>query len=443
VSVTSSFGTWYYVDPVNGNDASPSGPYKTIAKGLGKITVGDTLYIRGGYTYYENGLKVDGIAQNIRGPARTYIDAYDTGNGYPTVVGTDVDFANSGPGTHGILIKNCKYLTIRQLQFQRFNQSGIEVDGATQADSNNNTVEYCNTWRTGSSGIRTTNSSSIAIHHCNVQDACLAWWQECITADHVNNIWVYNNNVQWGGGPNGGEAIDLKVGCTNGYMRNNWINQVNRMNLYIDGWDKDSYSIDIYKNLAQNGGGPGISICTEAGNTNVTKWIRVWDNIVAYNASGINFTANGGGPTHKVDDVKVFHNTFDHCANGVYLSNIEATNVVIKYNIITNCSTQKIWLNGGWNNTTDPGYNPSNIPAGLTVFQNLVWGGTGWEGHLGGNNLHVDPSYWGLGGIPAQYTLNSNSPARNQSAGTDASFVSDDYGNKSRGTTRDLGAFEY
>lgn len=79
----------YYADPVNGHDnnaGSLSAPVKTLRAGIGKLSAGDTLYLREG-NYYENGVDID-----VSGTASLRITIKNYLGEYPVIDGGYQDF---------------------------------------------------------------------------------------------------------------------------------------------------------------------------------------------------------------------------------------------------------------------------------------------------------------------------------------------------------------
>ena len=144
-------GSTYYTDGNNkgGNDCNDSWagtlsqPFCTIAKGISKLTPGDTLYVRGGnYPSFDNG--------NKSGTVGGYITISGYNNEMPIV-----------NGGIGIRLWNASYIKIKG--FEVTGATGNWSGGITLDNSNNNIVESNKTHdniASGISGIKVYNSSS-------------------------------------------------------------------------------------------------------------------------------------------------------------------------------------------------------------------------------------------------------------------------------------------
>ncbi len=459
-STITTHATIFYVNGSGGSDGnnglSPTSAFATVDRGILQLNnagPGNTLLIAGNHTYVEipRALTVAGTSSTP-----TLIDAYNTGGNQalnPKIQGQ----GNTGQLSNdfGLHLQNCKFVTVRNIQVYNNYQYGIAVDGDsvnhTTIASTDNVVEFCSSDNTGKSGIAAHDGSNITIRYSTVTHAVQWQSQECITMNNITGPWVYGCTVSTPGTPaNGGEGIDFKVGSNSGAMHDNVVNGIQRLNLYVDSGSltQSAHDIDIYRNLSIAGGGCGIDVATEIGSgTTVTSNVRIFNNVVSGNGGGgLSFGVSGNGPSHLVNNVHAYHNTIDSCHDGVYFTNSSFTNLTLQYNIITNPSAQKVYLLTGWNNVNDSGY-PSNMPSGIVAFNNVVYGGTGWEGqqngtHVAASNIHSDPLYSGTGTVPATLRIQSGSPAIGLDTDTNAAFVTDDFRAQSRGSSRDAGAFQ-
>ncbi len=433
--------TTYYVNGATGSDANPgtsAQPFATIGRIYSSLNPGDTLRIAGNCTYAAAGLVLSNKTGTASAPI--VIDAYNT-NGDPAqrpVIQGPNNPVVSG-STPGLALSHCSYVTIRNLSLLDQAAAGVEVDSCS-----NVTVEFCQTQYTGSSGVRSTNSSNVTVRYNTVQYAVQGGYNECITLDGVSGFSVYGNyvglrntNPPTG---DGGEGIDTKDGSQNGAVYENIIDQICRMNIYVDGWDKNCGNIDVYGNICQNGGGDGLVTAMENGNSTVTlSNVRIFNNVCSGTKSGVYFNGGGGGSAHQLNNTQVYHNSADNVSNGLYLSNHQAVNTTMKYNALGANCTNSVYLMANTNNPT-----ASQVPAGLQCFNNVCF--KGWVATYGGSNIFKDPKFTGVGGIPTQFLLQSTSPAISvdtDASGSGASFVTRDFRTQLRDASRDAGAYEY
>ncbi|MEM9005241.1 MAG: right-handed parallel beta-helix repeat-containing protein [Cyanobacteria bacterium P01_F01_bin.86] len=158
------------------------------------------------------------------------------------------------------------------------------------------------------------------------------------------------HNVLYGGNK---EGIDVKVGSRNGVIHNNAVTKGAEVSggyggyqggpaIYVDGYQVDSFNIDITNNLVFNNRADGITIGDEVPEHGDTRDVKVSGNLVWDNGEeGVN---GGVGLTVQanVNDVEVFDNVFD---GNVQALQIDGTtfqggenpdNVLVYQNVLAN-----------------------------------------------------------------------------------------------------------
>lgn len=242
-----------YVSPT-GNDAttwannSSTSPWKTITKAGQSALAGDTVNIAAG-TYIQP-LKVlnSGTAS-----ARIVFQPW-SGNKDVIIKKYTVDIA----GKSYITIKN---LIVQDVYISNPNGAGDTIGIAVSAPSTgvtitgntikNTTGSAIAAWGAGPGsgpGGRTATYDykgvrNLLVEANIIQDAVVNGWNEAITIAYgVDNFFVRNNFLTRSASinnSNGGEAIDIKEGASNGFIYGNLITQYNGNMIYLDAGGHD------------------------------------------------------------------------------------------------------------------------------------------------------------------------------------------------------------
>jgi len=203
---------------------------------------------------------------------------------------------------------------------------------------------------------------------------------------------------------------------------------MNRLGIYIDAWDKDTHTIDVYGNSVSNCTSDGFVVVSEAGG--LLHDIRIFNNIAYSNdGSGIVVAAWGEpGYAHPVQDVLIVNNTFYGNGSagwgcGISVENPEADNIELINNI---CS-------GNISQISTEAYG-----SGLVVEYNLI---NGYTDEYGTNYVEGDPDF--VSASAGNFHLTSDSPAIDAGTSTNAPAVDFDGTSRPQGSGYDIGAFEY
>jgi len=300
-------------------------------------------------------------------------------------------------------------------------------------DYSNNTV---------SSGIAFWNIDNITIDNNEVELACNNGEQECITIAVTSNFWVMNNDIHDNGpGTRGGEGIDLKDGANNGVVYKNTVHDMNnRLGIYIEAWDKETYNIDVHQNLVYNvNGADGFTASSERGGN--LHNVKVYNNIV-YNCSnyGMSISRNTGNNS-PINDITFINNTI--YKNGIYNgtagqwggaiyveADINLSNIIIRNNLCYDNENFQVAFESGVD------------AAQITVDSNLIYPYNGADGEVRGTNyVEADPKF--TDAANQDFTLQATSPAKDAGSATGA--PTNDYTGTVRpqGAGIDIGAYEY
>ena len=416
----------YYVAP-GGNNGWPGTegqPWATIQHAAETLTPGDLVYIKGG-TYTER------VTPSNSGSAGNVITYAAYQSDLVTIDGSGIALPSWGGGLFGI--SGLSYITVKGLRVINAgpgdNDVGILVDS-----SNNVVISNCSTYNTTSSGIAAWNSTNITIAGNEVELACNDGEQECITVANTDTFVIRNNHVHHGGpGSIGGEGIDAKDGSRNGKVFANHVHHINRLGIYVDSWDKHTYAIEVYGNLAHHCAGDGFALAAENGG--LLEAVGVFNNI-AYANDNVGLTIGGWGEpgaTHPMTGITVINNTFHGngtagWGGGILIDNPEVTGLVIRNNICSENSDFQI-------------ANEASAPAPI-VDHNLIDGTQSYSGAINGSNYQTgDPLFFDWTG--ADYHVLMGSPAIDTGSLTDAPVDDYDGSPRPQGAGYDIGSFEY
>ena len=445
-SITGASTQNYFVDPLNGNNSnngtSVTQAWATIQKGVASIPSGATLILRGG-TYFG---KVT-VPTTCNGTAArpTTIKSLD---GELAII----DGLNSGVQWEGLFSFNQnQYITLEGIKVQNGFWYGINV-----VNSNNILVDGCQTFNTRASGIYANGCSFLTVINNNVRKACQGnvrdangnGTQEDVSIVASNNFKVTKNEV-WDstvGNSAGGEGIDVKGGSRDGEVSYNYVHDIVPLGIYIDAGSGEEYNIRVFGNKVYRTGGFGLA--GELGGH--LHEVYLYNNVViGSKGSGLVFQSIGNG---KFTNIYFVNNTFyNNCVNttlsfigdiGSYTTNASSSNIVIRNNIFHNRGTQtkfSVWY---------------NLPAAHVISHNLFYdfkasanGSLSYtSSNLTVNDLQVDPQFNNI--AIEDFSLLPTSPAINKGTpitlpNSTTPLFATDYNGNPKGTTWDMGAYEY
>jgi parallel beta-helix repeat protein len=413
-------GNTYYVSP-GGDDSDPGTidfPWQTIQHAADTLAAGDTLYIRAG-TYPEQV-----IPQNSgsAGQAITYA-------AYPGEAVTLDGAVVTVPQYQGLFYIGARdYIQVSGLRIANSNEAGILADGCSHV-----TIENNSTYNTSSSGIGVWGCSNVVVAGNRVEEACGGGMQECISVGGTDTFAVHDNEVL----NCHKEGIDAKDGSSNGQVYRNHVHHTDRVGFYVDAWDKHTYNIALFQNVAYDSlDNNGFALASEAGG--LLENVRVYNNI-AYNNRYLGLAFSNCcpdlSPTHPMRGITVVNNTFynnglDPWGGGITVDNPDIQDVTIRNNIVSQNLSFQIVVSPG-------------VPtATLSIDHNLIDGFRGYEGEVYGDAyVEGDPRFVDPAG--GNFHLQGDSPAIDQGSATDA--PNDDYDGQPRpaGAGYDIGADEY
>jgi parallel beta-helix repeat protein len=323
-----SSGTVYYVAPT-GSDWNPGTedkPWQTIQKAADTLVTGDTVYVKAG-TYHER------VQPQNSGSADNYI----TYAAYPgdtvTIDGTGVNVPDWG----GLFdITDRSYIRVSGLRIMNAgpgpHNPGILVDLSSYVIIENNYV-----YNSSDSGIGVWDSEQVIVDRNEVVAACYDGYNESISIGGTDGFEVRYNHVHDGQK----EGIDAKDGSRNGEVYGNHVHDMDAVGIYVDAWDKHTYSIEIFGNVVYDiADNDGFAVASETGG--VLEDIRIYNNVAHHNRyCGLSITANGpGGPggERPMNGIHVVNNTFydngwETWGGGIAVDNPDAQSVVIRNNI--------------------------------------------------------------------------------------------------------------
>ena len=414
------FAPYYYVS-TDGDDDNPgteAQPWRTIQKAADTLVAGDTVYIKAG-TYQERV-----IPQNS-GTAGNYIVYTAYPGDAVTIDGANITVPEWG-GLFEIVEKN--YIRVSGLRVMNagpnLHNPGILVDGSSHIIIENSYV-----YHTSDSGIGVWSSDNVTVDHNEVELACYNGYNEGISVGGTDTFEVKNNHVHH----SQKEGIDAKDGSSNGKVFNNHVHHTDAVGIYVDAWDKHTYSIEVFENVVHDIAANGLALASEQGG--LLENVRVYNN-VAYNNKWCGLHLHTCcTDNHPVRDVKIINNTFydngwDPWGGGILVENPDVENVVIRNNICSQNRSFQIAVD-------------ANVPAGnVTTDHDLIDGYRGDEGEIRGDDyVEDDPMFVNPAG--ADFHLQENSPAIDQGSPADA--PSDDFEGHARpyGAGYDIGADEF
>lgn len=316
-----SHAATYYVDrnhalANDGNPGTSTLPFATINKGAQVAVAGDHVVVRTGtypevvrlpksgqsgrpITFSASGAVVVKPAKrvywtgafDILGKTDLVIEGFRIENAY---IGLNVDRAGSVPSARIVLRNNYVYIT-------------------------------------ESAGIRVSDSDNVTVDSNVVEKGVWGGVAENITISGATNFVVNNNEVFRGPWTMNGrtveskEGINVKDGSRNGRVTNNEVHDLERLGIYVDGWDTGVSNVEISGNTVYRCR-YGIAIASEKGG--LVKDILISNNITHNNREfGIvvaKWVNNG-----RRENIRIVNNTvYGNVVGGI---NIGTTNLYRVY----------------------------------------------------------------------------------------------------------------
>ncbi|MBF0563804.1 MAG: right-handed parallel beta-helix repeat-containing protein [Nitrospirae bacterium] len=411
----------YYVSATGKDSAKGdiTGPWRTVQHASNVAVAGDTVYIRTG-TYNER------VVVTNTGVAGGYITFSAYPGESPTIDGKGVAVSD-GQGLFDFTGRS--YLKISGL---RIINSASAALFAYTPDNIILTNNY--TYNSVSSGIGIWGGSNVTIDNNEVELACNDGAEESITIAGTYNFEVMNNLVHDGGpGDYGGEGIDVKSGSHDGTIHDNTVYNINAVCIYIDAYAKHTYNIGVYNNEVFNCSTDGFGIASEEGG--LLENVSLYNNLSYNNTScGINMGNYGVVSVQPLNNIAIYNNTLykngkQTFGGGIYISNPNAQNVVVRNNIVSGNYTFQI-------------VKAQAVGDTVTIDNNLVNGFRGYTGETyGTNSITGDPMF--VNASVYDLHLQTSSPAIG--AASTLNVPAFDFNNRIRPRTQgyDLGAFEY
>jgi Secretion system C-terminal sorting domain/Right handed beta helix region len=442
--LSNTYAQTYYVDALNGSNnftgTSPSQAWSTLQKAVSSVGAGATVIIAGG-TYFGK-VTIPATANGVMGAPTIFKNK----DGETPII----DGLNTGTMWEGLLTLNQnQFITIKGLKTQNGYWYGFNV-----VNSNNIIIDGCASINTRASGIYANSCSALTITNNDIRKACQFTGrdangngtQECITVTGSNNFKVTKNEV-WDStvpGTAGGEGIDVKGSSFNGEVSANYIHDIVPLGIYIDAGSGEEHTIRVFNNKVYRTGGLGVA--GELGGH--ARDIYIYNNVVASSkASGIVFQETGNG---KFTNVFVVNNTFYNSANGTsfagdvgsYTKNAASTNIVIKNNIFYNkIANYRFTI---WHNTPAAHVISNNLYFDFKASANSSLSFT--ASNLTTADVQADPKFNNI--AIEDYSLLPTSPAINKGVPVNlpnsaTPLFTTDFNGNPKGTTWDMGAYEY
>ncbi len=419
--------TNYYVS-TEGNDnnsgLSVAEAWQSIQKAADVLQAGDTVFIKAGI-YYEY------IIPANSGNAGNYIT-------YTACPGDEViiDGTNStGPGKYlnysdrGIFdIKDKKYINVIGLVIRNSgNGGGIMCRyGSSCINIQNNHIYNCGATGIGAGYSRYSHpmAANITAKGNRIEKCALAG-REALSFRSVKNFEISNNVVR---DIPSREGIDVKSGCSDGIICNNYVVNTGAVGIYIDAGYPDklyesSHNIHVYENICDKCVSP-IAVASEGKCLGEDIWI--YNNIVTNSAYGNGITVANYGKSGPLRNIHIVNNTIYNCNHrGIYINNLNVRDIYIRNNI---CSRNRISQIDVKSSLIDNIYVENNLIDGTNVDDGIF--------PVFGNPDFVNPDEGDL-------HLSGTSPAIDTGTPTDAPDTDFDGIIRPRGNGLDIGAYEY
>ncbi|HYG19164.1 MAG TPA: right-handed parallel beta-helix repeat-containing protein [Ohtaekwangia sp.] len=298
-----------FVSP-SGKDSNPGTirkPLRSIQKAVDGAAPGLTVTLLGGVYQLDQIITI-----SAQGSCDQWITVRGRKGAIPVLEGGKVDIANSKtyPGNNGLIqIQNAAYIRIQNIHVRNSHRAGINIQESDHVDVVNCVSE--NSFSPGIAAwqrcfyIRVLGNTVI-----NANDMKMSWApfrgreapHEAISMagpHHFEVAWnhVYNSDK---------EGIDVKETASFGVVHHNYVHNLKRQGLYVDGWFGQLQDIEMHDNVVTQCEA-GIAISSEEGPD--TKNLRIHHNLVFDNrATGIFFSRWGADNPRQ--NIEVYNNTF-------------------------------------------------------------------------------------------------------------------------------------
>lgn len=301
--------TEIFVSP-SGKDSNPGTlqkPLRSIQKAAGNLGPGETVTLLAGV--YE----LDSIVViTAKGTNEQWVTVRGASGAKVILEGINLDIVNSKvyPGNNGLIqIQDAEYVRIQNIHVRNSHRAGINIQTSKHIDvinciSENSLSPGIAAWQ-GCEYIRVLGNTVI-----NANDMKMSWTpykgseapHEAISMAGPHHFEVAWNHVY----DCEKEGIDVKETASFGVVHHNYVHDLKRQGLYIDGWFGQLQDIEMHDNIV-TGCEAGIAISSEEGPN--TKNLRIHHNLVYDNrASGIFFSR--WGADNPRENIRVYNNTF-------------------------------------------------------------------------------------------------------------------------------------
>lgn len=424
-AVSNALSGVFYVSPA-GSDANPGTlalPWRSVGASVQKLSAGSTLYVRGG-TYHET------VYVSASGTSSTPILI----SGYPGETASIDGQGNIPSGYWDVLFNvNGSYVTVSNLEVKNSYGMGLVFTGS------NNRATQIHAHHNMENGILIKGNYNI-VENSEVNLNCLSnqngtmsrgsWASGLTAARRPTNAIMRNNKVHdnWGEGLSTYEA-------TGTLMEGNVVYDNYSTNIYIS----DATNVKVQRNLVYGTAAPivnsgsrvGIMMGDEKYNPPSSN-ISVINNMVV--GTYRNFYWWQGTQGGGMSNVLIAGNTFVNSRGTTDVQISRGTHTNVRY--INNIAQQ------------DDGLSVALVPSisGLT-FSNNLWSKTPPSIVTGSGDVIANPLLAKTGSITPglltadYFKFQSTSPAINRAKALVEVTV--DYFNSSRGTTPDIGGYEY
>jgi len=293
-----------------GKDSNPGTfkkPLRSIQKAVDQLAPGKTVTLLAGI--YE--LKAP-ILISAKGSENGWLTLRGLKGAKIILDGTNVNIPDSGvyPRNNGLIqIQHAGYVKIQNIHIRNSHRAGINIQESQHIDiinciSENSLSPGIAAWQR-CEYIRILGNTVI-----NANDMKMSWTpykgheapHEAISiggAHHFEVAWNHVYNCQK-------EGIDVKETAAHGIVHHNYVHDLKRQGLYIDGWFGQLEDIEMYENVV-HGCESGIAVSSEEGPN--TRNLRIHHNLVYNNrATGIFFSR--WGADNLRENVAIYNNTF-------------------------------------------------------------------------------------------------------------------------------------
>lgn len=295
---------------LSGEDSNPGTrekPLRSIQKAVGKLEPGKTVTLLAGVYELD-----DAVVITAKGTNEKWATLRGAHGAKVILDGIKVNIVNSTeyPGNNGLIqIQNAEYVRIQNIHVRNSHRSGINIQESKHVDvinciSENSLSPGIAAWQ-GCEYIRVLGNTVI-----NANNMEMSWTpytrheapHEAISMagpHHFEVAWNHVHDCQK-------EGIDVKETAAFGVVHHNYVHDLKRQGLYIDGWFGQLEDIEMRDNVV-TGCEAGIAISSEQGPN--TKNLKIHHNLVYDNrASGIFFSR--WGADNPRENILVYNNTF-------------------------------------------------------------------------------------------------------------------------------------